>query len=60
MARQPTTNASKTFPIEMKEDLHRKLKIRAVNEGKSLHALILEILASSIRESATQEDRKSN
>ena len=28
---------SKTFPIELGEDLHKRLKIAAIHEGLTLH-----------------------
>ncbi len=35
---------SKTFPIELTEDLHKRIKIAAIEEGLTLHHWILKAL----------------
>ena len=35
---------AKTFPIELDEDLHKRLKIDAIEEGLTLHNLVLRTL----------------
>jgi len=42
--------AKKTFPLEFEEELHKSLKIRAIEEGKTLHSLIIETLSAKVEE----------
>jgi predicted HicB family RNase H-like nuclease len=42
--------ARKTFPLEIEEELHKSLKIKAIEEGKTLHSLIIDTLSSQIME----------
>lgn len=39
---------TKTFPIELDEDLHKRLKHAAVDEGVTLHDWILRTLTEKI------------
>lgn len=51
----------KTFPLHMDEDLHKKLKHASIDEGKSLHAYILDVLKTQVdgvAESRPQYDIK--
>ncbi|HBJ83189.1 MAG TPA: hypothetical protein DDZ88_04810 [Verrucomicrobiales bacterium] len=42
--------AKKTFPLEIEDDLHKALKVRAIEEDKTLHSLIIETLSSRVQE----------
>jgi predicted HicB family RNase H-like nuclease len=42
--------ATKTFPLEIEDDLHKALKVRAIEEDKTLHSLIIETLSSRLQE----------
>lgn len=44
--------ATKTFPLEIEDDLHKALKVRAIEEDKTLHSLIIETLSSRVQEEA--------
>jgi len=37
-------NNTKTYPLELEEDLHKKLKIQAVQEDRTLKELMYEAL----------------
>ena len=55
--------STKTFPLEIEEELHKRLKIEAIKENKSLHSLIIETLAEKVQESTsvyktTRKERK--
>lgn len=39
-----TMPESKTYPLELDRDLHKELKIRAVEEDKTLKAVMLDAL----------------
>ena len=41
---------TKTFPLEIAEDLHKRLKIEAIREDKSLHSLIIDTLVERVQE----------
>ncbi len=41
---------TKTFPLEIAEDLHKRLKIEAIKEDKSLHSLIIDTLVERVQE----------
>lgn len=45
-----TKRATKTFPLEIEDDLHKALKVRAIEEDKTLHSLIIETLSSRLQE----------
>ncbi len=40
----------KTFPLEMEENLHKALKYKAIESDQTLHAFIIETLASKVQE----------
>ena len=40
----------KTFPLEIDGDLHKALKVRAIEEDKTLHSLIIEALSERVQE----------
>ncbi len=44
---------TKTFPLEIEDELHKALKVRAIEEDKTLHTLIIEALADRVQEDAT-------
>lgn len=50
MSRNDATKPRKTFPLEIEEDLHKSLKIRAIEEGKTLHSLIIDTLSARVQE----------
>jgi hypothetical protein len=39
---------NKTFPIELSEDLHKKLKIAAIHDGLTLHDWIVKTLEEKV------------
>lgn len=49
---------NKTFPIELSEDLHKRIKHAAVDEGITLHDWILRTLAKKV--GANGEPEKSS
>jgi predicted HicB family RNase H-like nuclease len=51
MKKEKSTRPKKTFPLEMEEDLHKALKMRAIQEDKTLHALIIDTLSQQLQES---------
>lgn len=42
--------STKTFPLEIEEDMHKQLKVRAIQEGKTLHSLIIDTLSARLQE----------
>jgi predicted HicB family RNase H-like nuclease len=44
---------TKTFPLEIEDDLHKALKVKAIEEDKTLHSLIIEALSDRVQEGAT-------
>ena len=48
----------KIFPIELEEDLHRQLKHAAIDDGISLHALIIRTLEENINHRGTTSKKK--
>lgn len=50
MKKDKSAKPTKTFPLEIEEDLHKALKMRAVHEDKTLHALIIETLSQQVNE----------
>jgi len=42
--------STKTFPLEIEGDLHKALKLRAIEEVKMLHSLIIDALSAKVRE----------
>ena len=55
-----SNKAKKTFPLEFEEELHKSLKIRAVEEGKTLHSLIIETLSAKVEEELTKYSVNAN
>lgn len=45
-----TMSDKKTYPLELKEELHKELKIQAVEEDKTLKDLMLEALEEYLEE----------
>lgn len=41
---------TKTFPLEIEGDLHKQLKVKAIEEDKTLHSLIIDTLLSKVQE----------
>ena len=50
MHRDAPKKPKKTFPLEIEDDLHKALKVRAIEEDKTLHSLIIETLSARIQE----------
>lgn len=50
MPKEPTNKPKKTFPLEIEGDLHKALKVRAIQEDKTLHSLIIETLSARVGE----------
>ena len=44
---------AKTFPIELDEDLHKRLKIDAIEEGLTLHDWIVRVLEEKVVDNGT-------
>ena len=44
---------AKTFPIELDEDLHKRLKIAAIEEGLTLHDWIVRTLEEKVVDNGT-------
>ncbi|PYK65403.1 MAG: hypothetical protein DME21_01365 [Verrucomicrobia bacterium] len=44
---------AKTFPVELDENLHKRLKIAAIEEGLTLHDLIVKILQERVGDNGT-------
>lgn len=42
--------SKKTFPLEIEDDLHKALKVKAIEEDKTLHSLIIETLSARLQE----------
>ena len=40
--------STKTFPLELEESLHKSLKVKAIEEDKTLHSLIIDTLSSRL------------
>lgn len=48
---------NKTFPIELSEGLHKRLKIAAIHEGLTLHDLIVKTLDEKVGDTDLAEAR---
>ena len=44
---------AKTFPVELDENLHKRLKIAAIEEGLTLHDLIVKTLQERVDDNGT-------
>lgn len=53
MGEKENQRRRKTFPLEIEEELHKSLKIRAIEEGVTLHTLIIDTLSTCVREEPT-------
>ncbi|MEI6034880.1 MAG: hypothetical protein WCS65_11450 [Verrucomicrobiae bacterium] len=42
--------STKTFPLEIENELHKTLKVMAIKEDKTLHSLIIDTLSACIQE----------
>jgi len=42
--------STKTFPLEIEDELHKTLKVMAIKEDKTLHSLIIDTLSACIQE----------
>lgn len=50
MQAEKSKKNTKTFPLEIEDDLHKHLKVRAIEEDKTLHSLIIDTLAARVQE----------
>ena len=50
MYRNAPKKSKKTFPLEIEDELHKALKVRAIEEDKTLHSLIIETLSARVQE----------
>jgi len=50
MSRNEAAKPRKTFPLEIEENLHKSLKIKAIKEGKTLHSLIIDTLSARVQD----------
>lgn len=50
MQAEKSKKNTKTFPLEIEDDLHKQLKVRAIEEDKTLHSLIIDTLAARVQE----------
>ena len=51
---------TKTFPLEMEDELHRALKHKAIESDKSLHSFIIETLSAKLQEAPGQYHTSAN
>jgi predicted HicB family RNase H-like nuclease len=49
---------SKIFPVELDDSLHRKLKHAAIDQGVSLHGLIIKVLVSYVVSELDRNDKE--
>ncbi|MFA5343705.1 MAG: hypothetical protein WC381_07045 [Kiritimatiellia bacterium] len=50
-------SAKKVFPVELDETLHRRLKHAAIDEGITLHDLILRVLDEHVGHNGLKQDK---
>lgn len=50
MQAEKSKKNTKTFPLEIEDDLHKQLKVRAIEEDKTLHSLIIDTLSARVQE----------
>jgi len=50
MSQKENPPRRKTFPLEIEEGLHKSLKIKAIEEGVTLHTLIIDTLSTRVQE----------
>lgn len=48
-----TKASTKTFPLEIEQGLHKALKMKAIEEDKTLHSLIIETLSAQVQDVPT-------
>ncbi len=53
MSNSENQRRRKTFPLEIEEELHKSLKIKAIEEGVTLHTLIIDTLSNRVQEKPT-------
>jgi predicted HicB family RNase H-like nuclease len=49
VGKQSKQSLKKTFPIELSEELHKRIKIAAIEEGITLHNWIVRALQSKVK-----------
>jgi len=54
MSTQDEQKRKKTFPLEIEDNLHKALKHKAIESDMSLHAFIIDALASRVREDSAE------
>lgn len=50
MQAEKSKKPTKTFPLEIEDELHKTLKVMAIKEDKTLHTLIIDTLSARIQE----------
>lgn len=61
MRAEKSKKNTKTFPLEIEDDLHKRLRIKAIEEDQTLHSLIIDTLSARVQEEpATYGVRKTN
>ena len=50
MSQKQNPQRRKTFPLEIEGELHKSLKIKAIQEGVTLHTLIIDTLSTRVQE----------
>ena len=50
----------KTFPLEIEDNLHKALKVKAIETDMTLHAYIIEALNARVREDSAAYTGKRN
>ena len=52
MQAEKPKKSTKTFPLEMEDGLHKALKVMAIKEDKTLHALIVDTLSARVQKAS--------
>jgi predicted HicB family RNase H-like nuclease len=61
MQAEKSKKNTKTFPLEIEDDLHKQLKVKAIEEDKTLHSLIIDTLSARVQEEpSSYRVRKTN
>jgi predicted HicB family RNase H-like nuclease len=50
MRSEVSRKSTKTFPLEIEEPLHKRLKMKAIEEDKTLHSFIIDTLSAKMQE----------
>ena len=58
MQAEHSKKSTKIFPLEIEDGLHKKLKVMAINEDKTLHSLIIDTLSAHIQDEPRIYGRK--